>query len=83
MPDCALSAACPELALDPALCVDDPDLFEVDSYGDFVANVTVDADEVEKAKLAPGTWHTTFADPMGGCELVVVAFTLADDGGVP
>ena len=76
--DCALLATCPQEGVDAARCVEDPDLFVVETLGEGVAAVEVATGAA--GDLEDGEWFGVFPDPAGGCALTVVSFRI--DGGV-
>ena len=78
VPSCSPAPAdCAPTDLDPARCVEDPTPFEVTVLDDYIVDIYVHSDIVAGLGLAPGRWWTSFADPLGGCDIRVVEFEVA------
>ncbi len=79
-PDCGLIAQCGDLALDAAQCIDDAGVFEVDMFGDVVADIDTDDRQIAALGLPPGSYYGVFPGPVDPCEAVVASFSVLDGG---
>ena len=71
-------ATCAPLDVDPARCIDDPELFVAVVAQGTVVGARLQPTALDALALELGAWHVRYPDPDGGCDDLVVPFATGD-----